>query len=445
MTRTLTNALPPTAPLPIQTQRPPWRDTLIALRVPNFRLFTGTNLVAMTAGWMQRIAQDWLVFELSGSVAAVGITVAMQFAPMLLFGLLGGVVVDRHSKRMLMIASQSVFAVLSLLLAVLTLGGVVEVWHIYLIAFAVGLVTVIDNPARQVFVNELVGPAHLRNAISINSSVFQLGGMIGPALSGLLLLSVGAGWSFAVNAAACAIVVTTLFRIRTSALVASPPAPRSRGQLQQGVRYAFAKPTILWTLVLVAFFSVFSLTLPVLLAAYASNVFQIGAGGYGLLHTMIAIGSLIGALASTRRANIRLRSVVVTVAIAAGLQATAGFVSDIVPFAALLVALGVATLLFLTAANSLVQMSSNVGIRGRVMSLYVLVLLGGQALGGPLMGWIVEQFGVNTGMVIAGVVPASAAIVVGIVLARRRELRLAVRLRRALPVVRIVASDGRTS
>ena len=445
MTRTLSHAPPPTEPLPIQTQRPPWRDTLAALRVPNFRLFAGTNLLAMTASWMQRIAQDWLVFELSGSVAAVGITVAMQFTPMLLFGLIGGVVVDRHSKRMLMIASQSLFAVLSVLLAVLTLGGVVEVWHIYVIAFAVGLVTVIDNPARQVFVNELVGPRHLRNAISINSSIFQLGGMIGPALSGLLLLSVGAGWSFAINAFACAVVVVTLFRIKASALIATPPTPRGRGQLREGLRYAMAKPTIHWTLVLVAFFSVFSLTMPVLLAAYASDVFGVGAGGYGFFNTMIAVGSLVGALASTRRASVRLRSVVTTIALAGALQAAAGFVPGIVPFSLLLVTVGVASLLFLTAANSLVQMSSNMGIRGRVMSLYVLVLLGGQAVGGPLMGWVVERFGVHTGMVIAGGVPAVAAVVVGIVLARRKELRLAVRLRRALPIVTIVASGGRTS
>lgn len=175
---------PPTEPLPIQATRPPWRHTLIALSVPNFRLFTATNLVAMTAGWMQRIAQDWLVLQLTGSVAQVGITVACQFAPMLLFGLLGGVLVDRFSKRALMMITQGAFAVLSALLAVLTLAGVVEAWHIWVIAFLVGMVTVIDNPARQVFVTEIVGHKHLRNAISVNSSVFQLGGMIGPALSG---------------------------------------------------------------------------------------------------------------------------------------------------------------------------------------------------------------------------------------------------------------------
>jgi MFS family permease len=413
--------------------------------VRNFRLFAGTNLVAMTAAWMQRIAQDWLVLELSGSVAAVGITVAMQFTPMLVFGLLGGVLVDRYSKRTLMMITQGAFALLSILLAVLTLVGAVEVWHIFVIAFLTGLVTVIDNPARQVFVNELVGPKHLRNAISINSSIFQLGGMIGPALSGLLMLGVGAGWSFALNGAACLAVVVTLSRIRTGELISSPPAPRTSGQLRQGLEYAMSKPTIWVPITLLASFSVFALTMPVLLASYADDVFGVGSGGYGLFNAMVAVGSLVGALASTRRATVRLREVVLTAGIAGILQVTAGLMPTIVAFAASLVTVGIATLLFLTAANSLVQMSSNMGVRGRVMSLYVMVLLGGQALGGPLMGWIVEQFGTHTAMMIAGGAPALAAATMGVLLARRNDMRLRVSVRRAIPTFTIVGGAGRSS
>ncbi|WFR65891.1 MFS transporter [Curtobacterium flaccumfaciens] len=182
----------------------------------------------MTAGWMQRIAQDWLVLQLTGSVAQVGITVACQFAPMLFFGLLGGVLVDRFSKRALMMITQGSFAVLSALLAVLTLAGVVQAWHIWAIAFLVGMVTVIDNPARQVFVTEIVGHEHLRNAISVNSSVFQLGGMIGPALSGALLVAVGAGWSFGINAIACVAVVVTLGFLRVSELHRTRPRRAER-------------------------------------------------------------------------------------------------------------------------------------------------------------------------------------------------------------------------
>lgn len=438
MSASPTTLPPPTEPLPIQAARPPWRHTLIALSVPNFRLFTATNLVAMTAGWMQRIAQDWLVLQLTGSVAQVGITVACQFAPMLLFGLLGGVIVDRFSKRALMMLTQGSFAVLSALLAVLTLTGVVQAWHIWAIAFLVGMVTVIDNPARQVFVTEIVGHEHLRNAISVNSSVFQLGGMIGPALSGALLVAVGAGWSFGVNAVACVAVVVTLGFLKVSELHRTPPAPRGKGQLVEGLRYAVRKPTIIVPVVLVAFFSVFALTMPVLLSAFASQVYDVGAGGYGVFNSAVAIGALAGALLSTRRAVVRLRTIVGGVFWTGVLLVVSGAIPAIAPFTVALVAVGMSQLLFQTASNSLVQLSSNVAIRGRVMSLYVLVLLGGQAIGGPLMGQVVDHFGAHVGMVVAGGVPAAAAAVVGLVLARRVGLHLAVRMRHHLPVPAIV-------
>jgi MFS family permease len=406
--------------------------------VPNFRLFTATNIVAMTAGWMQRIAQDWLVLQLTGSAGDVGITVACQFAPMLFFGLLGGVLVDRYPKRTLMMVTQSAFALLAGLLAVLVLTGAVQAWHIWAIAFVVGLVTVIDNPARQVFVTEIVGHEHLKNAISVNSSVFQLGGMIGPAVSGALLVAVGAGWSFGINACACAAVVVTLGFLRVSELHRTPTPPRGKGQLAEGLRYAASKPTIIVPVILVSVFSVFALTMPVLLSAFASNVYHVGAGGYGLFNSMVAVGALVGALLSTRRAVVRLRTIVLGVLTTGVLLVVTGLIPDIAPFAVLLIAVGMSQLLFQTASNALVQLSTNVSIRGRVMSLYVLVLLGGQAIGGPVMGQIVDRFGPHVGMVVAGGVPAVAAAVVGIVLARRGGLHLEVHNRHHMPTPMIV-------
>ncbi|MET4637309.1 MFS transporter [Mycetocola sp. 2940] len=430
-------AFPPTEPVSQQTGPLPWRKTFMALDVPNFRIWTVGNLLAMTGGWTQRIAQDWLVLELTGSATAVGITVAMQFAPMLFFGLFGGVIVDRYSKRMLLLVTQALFAVLAFGLAVLTLLGVVEAWHVFAIAFATGLVTVVDNPARQVIVSELVGQRKLRNAISINSSVFQLSGMIGPAIAGVLLLTVGAGPAFVLNGIACLLVMVMLGMLRTGQMTRLTPAPRAKGQLREGLRYAVAKPTILYPVILIAFFSVFGLTMPVILASYAADVFAVGPGGYGLFNSMLAVGALVGALLSTRRTSIRLRTIVIGVGLTGLLQATAGLMPTIALFTASLVAVGLACLLFLTACNSLIQMSSNIAIRGRVMSLYVLVLLGGQAIGGPLMGLIIEQFGAHAGMVISGGVPALAAVVVGAVLARRGQLRLQVRANRFLPSVSI--------
>jgi MFS family permease len=300
------------------------------------------------------------------------------------------------------------------------------------------MVTVIDNPARQVFVTEIVGHEHLRNAISVNSSVFQLGGMIGPALSGALLVAVGAGWSFGVNAIACVAVVVTLGFLKVSELHRTPPAPRGKGQLVEGLRYAVRKPTIIVPVILVAFFSVFALTMPVLLSAFASQVYDVGAGGYGVFNSAVAIGALVGALLSTRRATVRLRTIVGGVFWTGILLVVSGSIPAIAPFTVALVAVGMSQLLFQTASNSLVQLSSNVAIRGRVMSLYVLVLLGGQAIGGPLMGQVVDHFGAHVGMVVAGGVPAAAAAVVGLVLARRGGLHLAVRMRHHMPVPQIV-------
>src|SRR4051794_856930 len=288
-----------------------WRDSFSALSIPNFRLFAGSNILAMTATWMQRVAQDWLVLQLTGSVADVGVTVAMQFGPMLVFGLYGGVIVDRYSKRKLLIITQGTAGALSAVLATLTLTGTATVWAVWATALGIGLATVVDNPARQVFVNELVGPKHLRNAITINSGVFQLGGLIGPAVSGALIAAIGGGFAFAVNALARCVTVVMLTRLDRSALTPIPPTPRAKGQLKEGVQYAAARPAIRWPIVLVGFLAVFTITMPVLLASYAKQVFEQGAAGYGLFNSLVAGGALVGAILTTRRTVIRLRSVIV--------------------------------------------------------------------------------------------------------------------------------------
>ena len=263
-----------TQPIGVVSERLPWRHTFISLKVPNFRIFAIGHFVAVVALWMQRIAQDWLVLELSGSVTAVGITVALQFMPSLLLGPWGGMMADRFAKRKILMLCQSVAAVLAAALAVLALTGAIEVWHVYGIALVLGLVTVLDQPARQVFVNELVGPRYLRNAISVNSTTFQLGGLIGPALAGLLLTAVGAGWAFAANAVACCSTVAMLLLLRKDQLFVSAPAPKKKGMLREGLRYALSKPTIYWPWLMAGFIAVFAMSLPVLLAAFADHVYR---------------------------------------------------------------------------------------------------------------------------------------------------------------------------
>lgn len=423
----LRTALPGSTHSPVR--RPPLKHSFIALRVRNYRLFVISQIVSNTAIWMQRIAQDWLVLRLTGSVTAVGITVAMQFAPLLFFGLFGGVIADRYPKRTLLIITQALSGILAAALAALTLLGVVEVWHVLVIAFGLGMVIVVDNPARQAFVSEMVGHRYLRNAISLNSSVFQLGGLVGPALSGAMIFAVGEGWSFAINAVAACFVVLMVWLMRTSELQPAPVVPRAKGQLREGLRYVRGKPEIAWTILLVGFLGMFGLNMPVLLTAFSSSVFHVGPSGLGLFSSLLALGALGGALLSTRISTIRLRSLVSYVVTFGLLQALAGYAPGRLTFSALLVGIGFMTLIFITSANSMVQLRSDPTLRGRVMALYVLVLVGSQAIGGPVIGVISEQIGPRIAMALSGLIPAVAAVVIGLVLARTGHFTVQVTLR----------------
>jgi MFS family permease len=432
-----------TQPLAVVPERLPWKHTFISLKVPNFRIFAVGHFIAVIAIWMQRIAQDWMVLQLSGSVTAVGITVALQFLPSLLLGPWGGMVADRFAKRKILVLCQSMAALLAAALAVLALTGVVEVWHVYVIALILGLVTVLDQPARQVFVNELVGPQYLRNAISVNSTTFQLGGLIGPALAGWLLTAVGAGWAFAGNALACCSTVAMLLILRKDQLFVSTPAPKSKGMLREGLRYALSKPTIYWPWLMAGFIAVFAMSLPVVLAAFADHVFDVGAGGYGLLNALVALGALAGAVASTRRRQLRLRSVVFCAGMYGVMLCLAALAPSLPLFGAVMVLSGFWCLMFLTGSNQLVQVSSNMSIRGRVMSLYIMVLIGGQAIGGPMLGWLSEHASPHVALLVAGGVPALAALTVAVVLARKGSLLLRVNLmdrRRPVRITRRAAT-----
>ncbi|MHC5797174.1 MFS transporter [Lacisediminihabitans sp. FW035] len=438
VTTETSTAIPPTEPIPVLLERPRWRDTFDSLRVFNYRLYVISQVLANTSGWMQKIATDWLVNELTHNVALVGVTVFLQFAPVLLFGVWGGVIADRVDKRRLMMVTQSTTAVLCAALGALTIAGVVEVWQVWGVAFLLGMVAVVEGPARSAFVNEMVGHRRLRNAISLNASIFHLGGLLGPAISGVLIVLVGSGWSISVNAVAAVVVVVTLGCMRVRELLPSPRAIRSKGQIREGVKYVIGKPTIFWPMVMLAFVSTFGMTLPVLLVAFADDVYRTGAAGYGLYSSAAAVGALTGAVLSTRRMNVRLR----TIMFAAGLFGLALILAGNAQwepiFLVFLVGIGITRLLFATGAESIVQLSTNRAIRGRVMSLYSMVMLGGQALGGPVSGAIADRFGVQAAMTVAGVVPALAAIVIAVVLARSGRLSLRIRIRRAGRFVAIV-------
>ena len=413
-------------PLSIAMQRGRWRDSFSTLRIANYRKYAASQGISNIAGWAMRVATDWLVLELTGNIALVGLTIAIQFTPLLVFGAWGGVIADRFPKRAMLVFTQCAASVLSAVLAVLTITGVVQLWMIYVIVAMLGVVQLLDNPSRSVFVSEIVGPRQLRNAISLNASIFHLGALVGPALSGIAIVAVGSGWSIAANAVAAAIGAIFIGSIRQSELVTAPRAPKAKGQIREAVRYVLAKPSMFWTFVMVTFVSMFGLPLPTLLAGMADHVFETGAQGYGLYNSLLAVGALTGALLSTRRTELRLRTIVLGAMLYGVLQTLVGLAPFYSLFLVLLVTVGFSRLLYATAAETMVQLSSNLRIRGRVMAFFMLILVGGQAIGGPIMGLIAETFGSRAAVVVSGGVPFLAAVVISIVLARSGQLRLKV-------------------
>ncbi|WBO69310.1 MFS transporter [Streptomyces camelliae] len=412
-----------------------------SLRIRNYRLFFLGQVVSNTGTWMQRIAQDWLVLSLTGSSAAVGITTALQFLPMLLFGLYGGVLVDRLPKRPTLLVTQASMAVTGLALAALTLSGQVQVWHVYLAAFAVGLATVVDNPARQSFVSEMVGPEQLQNAVSLNSANFQSARLIGPAVAGLMITGVGTGWAFLANGLSFAAPITGLLLMRARELHVVERTPRGKGQLREGLQYVAGRPELIWPIVLVGFIGTFGFNFPVWLTAYAQHIFHAGAGAYSLFNTLMAVGSLVGALLAARRGTARLR-VLIAAAVAFGaLEIVAALAPSYWLFALLMVPIGIFGLTVNVTANTAVQMATDPAMRGRVMALFMMVFMGGTPLGAPVVGWITDTYGARVGFALGGIVSAAAAGAIGLILVRIGGLRLTVGWHRGHPQVRFVPRE----
>ncbi|MEU6991550.1 MFS transporter [Streptomyces sp. NPDC046465] len=423
------------------TVRPRKTSMFSSLKIRNYRLFATGAVVSNTGTWMARITQDWLVLSLTGSSAAVGITTAMQFLPMLLFGLYGGVIADRFAKRNLLFLTQGAMSLSGLFLATLTLTGNVQVWHVYFAAFFTGLVTVVDNPTRQSFVSEMVGPDQVRNAVSLNSANFQSARLVGPAVASALTAAVGPGWAFLANGLSFLAPLTGLMLMRTAELHHTPRKPRGKGQLREGLNYVSKNPELIWPIVLVGFIGTFGFNFPIWLSAFADDIFHGGVGMYGLFNTLMAIGSLAGALLAARRGTSRLRLLAGAATAFGVLQIVAAFAPELWMFVALIVPIGILGLTVNVTANSSVQMATDPEMRGRVMSLFMMVFTGGTPLGGPLFGWLADAYGVRISMAAGGLVCALAAVAVGLMLARAANLRLKVDLRRGRQHVQFVPRE----
>ncbi|MUU70651.1 MFS transporter [Pseudarthrobacter sp. GA104] len=393
-----------------------------ALENRNYRIWASGALVSNIGTWMQRVAQDWLVLTVltNYSGAAVGITTGLQFLPMLLLGPYGGVLADRYRKRVILLWTQVAMGVTGLVLGLLVVTGTAELWHAYLAALCLGIASAIDAPSRQSFVSELVGRDNISNAVALNSASFNTARLTGPAIAGVLIAWVGTGPVFLLNAASFAAVIVSLFRIRTAELVPAAPATRSRHQVAEGVRYVRNRPDLVLIMVLVGILGAFGMNFPIINALMATTEFGAGPGEFGLLGSIMAVGTLGGALLAARRAGPRLRFLLGG-ALGLGAFTLLGSVSpSFWLYAAVLVPIGLASITFLNSCNTSIQLSVEPRFRGRVLALYLAVLQGGTAVGAPLMGWIGTEFGARWSVAAGGVIVLLAA-ASGVIVASRRS------------------------
>jgi MFS family permease len=379
--------------------------------VRNFRLFLFGHLVSSTGTWMQQVGQDWLVLRLTNAALPLGITLALQFSPMLAFGAWAGLVADRVDKRRLLLATQTAMAVLALALGALTATGAVRLWMVYTLALLLGVCTAFDMPARQSFVSEMVGPDRVVNAVGLNSASFNSARVIGPAVAGLLIAVVGIAPAFFLNAVSYLALIGGLLAMDPDRLYRRAAVERGRGQIRAGIRYVWATPVLRSTIVLVAVVGMLGLNYRVALPLLARFAFDGGPGAYGALAAIMAAGSVVGALTVARRGRPTRALLIGSVAAFGLLSLAAALAPTIVVEAAFLFPIGAASLAFVATANSTVQLNSSPQMRGRVMSLFGLVLLGSGPPSGLLSGWMAGQFGPRSILILSGVSCVLAATV----------------------------------
>ncbi len=399
--------------------------TFASLSIYNYRVFAAGALVSNTGTWMGRVAQDWLVLTqlTPHSSVALGIVTGLQFAPLALFAPISGMIADRFPKRRILFATQSALALTSLLTGVLVVTGTVQLWQIYVLAFVQGVAAAMDNPARQTFVSEMVPHESLSNAVGLNSASFNGARLIGPGVAGLVIAAFDTGPAFFVNTLSFVAVLFALSRMRPGEL---NPAPRRRGkgQIRDGLRYVRGRPDIVLIMALVFVLGTFGMNFQMTTALMATTVFHQGAGAYGLLGSIMAVGSLSAALLSARRPHPRLRILLVALAGFGVASAAAALAPSYIWFAVLLVPVGLTALTVLTTANSMVQLSVEPAMRGRVMALYMAVFMGGTPLVSPLIGWIGSAWGPRWTIGVGSVTTGLAVIAAMLYLMHSENIRV---------------------
>ena len=398
-----------------------------SLRSFNFRLWTAGALISNIGTWMQRIAQDWLVLTqlTHHDASALGIVIGLQFAPLLLLLPWTGSAADRFNQRKLLMFTQAAMGVLALILGTLTVAGVVQLWHVYILAFLSGSALAFDAPVRQTFVAEMVGDEDLSNAVALNSMSFNSAQVIGPAVAGLLIAGVGIGWAFLLNGLSFAAVLVSMSFFRRLELRANPRAHRASGGFLDGLRYVWKRPDLGAILVMLFLIGTFGFNFPIFISTMAVNVFHTDARGFGLLSSLMAVGTLSGSLFAASRMKPSMASLLAGACVFGLGCSLAGLAPGYWWFAAALMIVGAAALTFVNGTNSMMQLSTEPAMRGRVMALRVSIALGGTPIGAPIVGWVANHFGPRWSLALGAAAAFTAALVAVYVLARRKEPLLA--------------------
>ena len=385
-----------------------WRS----FRHRNYRLLFPANTISNIGSWAQRVAQDWLVLELTNSGTYLGIVTAIQFTPVLFFSLHGGAFADRFNKRTLLVATNALGAFAALALGTLVITNNVKLWHVFALAAVLGISTAIDAPVRQAFSAEIVGHNDLPNAVSLNSANFNAGRLIGPAVSGVLIAAFGTGPSFIINGVSYLFAIVALLSLNEKEFF-HQDKPKTMTNVREGLRYALKRPDIYVVMLMVFFLGTFGLNFQIFNALMATKEFHKGPASYGLLGTFVAIGSFSGAIASARLERFRQTRYVI---LSGGIFSTAVIILSVMPnylaYALWLPVCGVSALTTMIMANSIVQVNSDPAIRGRIMGIYLLIFMGGTPVGSPLIGVMAEVVGIRQTVAACGVIALLATLVI---------------------------------